>query len=448
MKETNLIQSMTNIKKIRLFNNSLLYGNPKVYLDFSRIDFFCFNDTLFLFIPENLCIIKTEYKNKTDLLEDIVNGITPKDSLYSQIMIGLVPAIGSNTINVTQKSITRKKGISIVVTTKCNMNCEYCIYKNNSKYSNSDKNFSEKIFNSICECIDYWENEKDVTFIFSGGEPFLDFCMMKQLTIKICEICAEKKIKANFGVTTNGTILNQEIIDFLIKYNFLVSISLDGTEDHYIRINQFKFFDLITKNIKKLKQNHINYSIKSTVSYNINNEEMHLMLDYICSLSPYKLTITPDIFREVPSSFLDVCNNYSPKNDTIYKPIIKDMIDNIYNFRYVDHVCSSSDSFVGINEKGQFLPCLFFNGIEEKYFKTYEELRTFGNLTTTNLNVTNYYLQKCSKCSIRLLCGGLCSYVKYQLSKYKIDKNAVDSFCEYKYSSFVSALKYICETGN
>lgn len=35
MKETNLIQSMTNIKKIRLFNNSLLYGNPKVYLDFS-----------------------------------------------------------------------------------------------------------------------------------------------------------------------------------------------------------------------------------------------------------------------------------------------------------------------------------------------------------------------------------------------------------------------------
>lgn len=41
MKETNLIQSMTNIKK-RLFNNSLLYGNPKVYLDFSRIDFFCF----------------------------------------------------------------------------------------------------------------------------------------------------------------------------------------------------------------------------------------------------------------------------------------------------------------------------------------------------------------------------------------------------------------------
>ena len=79
MKETNLIQSMTNIKKIRLFNNSLLYGNPKVYLDFSRIDFFCFNDTLFLFIPENLCIIKTEYKNKTDLLEDIVNGITPKD---------------------------------------------------------------------------------------------------------------------------------------------------------------------------------------------------------------------------------------------------------------------------------------------------------------------------------------------------------------------------------
>ncbi len=105
MKETNLIQSMTNIKKIRLFNNSLLYGNPKVYLDFSRIDFFCFNDTLFLFIPENLCIIKTEYKNKTDLLEDIVNGITPKDSLYSQIMIGLVPAIGSNTINVTQKSI-------------------------------------------------------------------------------------------------------------------------------------------------------------------------------------------------------------------------------------------------------------------------------------------------------------------------------------------------------
>ena len=26
---------MTNIKKIRLFNNSLLYGNPKVYLDFS-----------------------------------------------------------------------------------------------------------------------------------------------------------------------------------------------------------------------------------------------------------------------------------------------------------------------------------------------------------------------------------------------------------------------------
>lgn len=446
MKETSLIQPMTSINKIRLFNNSLLYGNQKVYLDLSKIDFFCFNKTLFLFIPENLCIIRTDYKNKAELLEDIVNGITPNESLYNQIMIGLVPAIGSNTINVTQKNSTIKKGISIVVTTKCNMNCKYCIYKNNSKYYYSNNSDLDKILNSICEYIEYWNNENDITFVFSGGEPFLDFSAIKQLTIKICEICSAKKIKANFGVTTNGTILNQEIIDFLIRYNFLVSVSLDGTEDYYTETNQLVFFDLIIKNIKKLKKNHINFSIKSTIAYNINNNQMHSLLKYLCSLSPYKLTVTPDIFREVPTSFLDVCNHYTPENGTVYRSIFKDIIDKIYNFRYVDHVCSSSNGFVGVNEKGMFLPCLFFNGIEEKNFETYEELRLFGNLTNSNLNITDHYLQKCSKCSIRLLCGGLCPYVKYQFSKNKIHKNVVDSFCEYKYTSFVSALKYICET--
>lgn len=72
-------------------------------------------------------------------------------------------------------------------------------------------------------------DQNNVTIGFYGGEPFLEFELIKE-----CVAYAEDKLegkKIEYSVTTNATLLTDEIIDYLIFNNFFVTVSLDGPRE-------------------------------------------------------------------------------------------------------------------------------------------------------------------------------------------------------------------------
>jgi uncharacterized protein len=66
---------------------------------------------------------------------------------------------------------------------------------------------------------------------FQGGEPLLNFPLVKQIVERATEINASEKRNLQFVIATNLALINSEILEFCQKYQIIISTSLDGPKD-------------------------------------------------------------------------------------------------------------------------------------------------------------------------------------------------------------------------
>ena len=116
----------------------------------------------------------------------------------------------------------------------------------------------------------YHTNNQKPAITFYGGEPILNLDLLK----KIVEYVKEKRVyeNYNFSFTTNGTLFTQKIIDYFIKNDISILISLDGPKNINDRYRKFRngrgSFDLIIENINKIKNKSLQYYINN-ISFNV-----------------------------------------------------------------------------------------------------------------------------------------------------------------------------------
>ncbi|WDV45619.1 Cys-rich peptide radical SAM maturase CcpM [Clostridiaceae bacterium M8S5] len=156
------------------------------------------------------------------------------------------------------------------LTQNCNLRCEYCAYS--GLYEN--RNHSNKVmsYDVAKMAVDYFvEHSKDLPRCdigFYGGEPFLEFKLMKDIVKYIKSNYPEKNI--TYTVTTNGTLLTLEVIEFLVNNDFSLLISLDGHKD--CQDSKRKFvngkgtFDTIIKNLRTIQNKYPNYFSKVLIN--------------------------------------------------------------------------------------------------------------------------------------------------------------------------------------
>ena len=133
--------------------------------------------------------------------------------------------------NFLRKQIKESKQIILGITEGCNLRCSYCVYNDNYLYENklSGKHLDFKIAKKGLEYIfGFVKDRFDKTFriSFYGGEPFIKFDLMKKIVAYSRTLF--KGWELFFGVTTNATLLTDEIIEYLLAEEFNITISLDG----------------------------------------------------------------------------------------------------------------------------------------------------------------------------------------------------------------------------
>lgn len=149
------------------------------------------------------------------------------------------------------------------VTENCNLRCKYCVFSGiyEGFRSHSFKRMSFDIAkNSVDRFIDHANSLTEKSFSqspvisFYGGEPLLEFDLVK----KVVEYVKSKGFNTLFNITTNGTLLNDEIIKFLVTNNFMISVSLDGSKELHDKNRVFAngsgSYDVVYNNIMKLKE--------------------------------------------------------------------------------------------------------------------------------------------------------------------------------------------------
>lgn len=112
--------------------------------------------------------------------------------------------------------------ILLGLTNRCNLSCDYCFVNQNATDMTYD----------IAEQSVEWalNNQKQkpeykVSINFFGGEPLLKF---EEIIKPLIEKYFEKVI---FNITTNGVLLNEDIVDFFYKYNVGILLSFDGVPE-------------------------------------------------------------------------------------------------------------------------------------------------------------------------------------------------------------------------
>lgn len=132
--------------------------------------------------------------------------------------------------------------VMLMVTESCNLSCRYC-YETNKTKKNMSLETAQKIIDR--ELADVKGTNKKIVIQFFGGEPMLEFDLIKNIYSYIHNLNAEN-YEYCFTVT-NGTIFNLEMKDWMNKHkqDFICGLSLDGTREihNYNRSNSYDLID-------------------------------------------------------------------------------------------------------------------------------------------------------------------------------------------------------------
>ena len=156
--------------------------------------------------------------------------------------------------------------LTLQLTQNCNFRCSYCPYTTAEFYTNrshSSKRMSEEVaIKAIDFLADHSVSKQIILIGFYGGEPLLEFPLIRKLVDYAKDVFVGKVLR--FSITTNGSLLTEEILAFFEENDFDVVISIDGSKKVHDRNRKFAAtgkgtYDSIVKNIEELYTSHKEY---------------------------------------------------------------------------------------------------------------------------------------------------------------------------------------------
>ena len=249
---------------------------------------------------------------------------------------------------------------SIMLTEDCNLRCKYC-YEGNNKIKNKlDKYTADKVINFILECLKKELDNEILYIVFHGGEPLMNFETMKYIHHLLNNKVKDRKII--YDMTTNGTIINEEIKNFLKDNIDNVSISIDGTKESHDSNRVFEdgrgSYDLVIKNAKILIDSGI--SLRCRMTFNTKN--IHELYESVVSMDGLGFKYIVPV--------IDSYDNWDKTHMDIYSKELEKLVSN-KNINSKNNISmldtkliniQKGDCFGGINSfcidtKGFIYPC-------------------------------------------------------------------------------------------
>jgi uncharacterized protein len=298
----------------------------------------------------------------------------------------------------------------IVWTTKnCNLNCKYCYEHNNKENGNMGSYIEDKTLNKIKDSI--LNSNEDIHLIqFHGGEPLLNFKLIKRFVQEI------EKIKGNsivsYGLTTNGTIWNDEINTFFTKYKESfsgnISISIDGNFKNHnknrVNSNGSGSFDLAIDTASSMKAIFENLRCRVTVAPNT-VEDLFINIKYLVDFGFKQIAIAFDSFsNKWDENHIDII-------DREYKKVLDywDKSNCQTEISIVDEIIQKRKNLGKCKPRkhyyidGLIYPCIFVVGLK-KYNIGNIENGVDKNKVEEIAKISSVDNKDCKNCSIKKSC--------------------------------------------
>ena len=332
-----------------------------------------------------------------------------------------------------QRSAGVVKALCLHVAHVCNLNCSYC-FASQGKYHGDRALMSFEVGKQALDfLIANSGSRRNLEVDFFGGEPLMNFDVVKQLVAYARSREAESKKNFRFTLTTNGMLIDDDVIDFANREMSNVVLSLDGRKEVHDRYRVDYAgrgsWERIVPKFQKLVQARggKNYYMRGTFTHA--NPDFLKDIEEMLNLGFTELSMEPVVCApEDPSALtaedlpivleqyeklaqLMLQRHREGKPFTFYHYMI-DLKGGPCIYKRVSG-CGSGTEYMAVTPWGDLYPCHQFVG-EEKF--------KLGNVWdgVTNTEIQNefascnvYTRPECADCWAKLYCSGGCAANAY-----------------------------------
>lgn len=325
------------------------------------------------------------------------------------------------------------KALCLHVAHTCNLNCSYC-FAAQGKYQGERALMSFEVGKRALDfLIENSGNRKNLEVDFFGGEPLMNFDVVKRLVEYARSI--EKKHNKNFRftLTTNGVLIDDDVIDFCNREMNNVVLSLDGRKEVHDRLRKdYKgngSYDLIVPKFQEFveKRGDKSYYIRGTYTHkntDFTNDIFHMadlgfkelsMEPVVCAPGEeYALTEDdlPVLFKQYEILAKEMLKRDSENRGFTFYHYMIDLSNGPCIYKRISG-CGSGTEYLAVTPWGELFPCHQFVG-DEKY--------SMGNIYdgVTNTKMRDrfkkcnvYSRPECADCWAKLYCSGGCAANAY-----------------------------------
>jgi len=331
------------------------------------------------------------------------------------------------------KNSTVIKALCLHIAHTCNLNCSYC-FASQGKYQGDRALMSFETGKAALDfLIKNSGTRRNLEVDFFGGEPLMNWDVVKKLVEYARSIEKEHNKNFRFTLTTNGVLVDDDVIDFCNREMSNVVLSLDGRKEVHdrFRVNYDGkgSYETVVPKFKEFvkRRGNKDYYIRGTFTHNntdFTNDIFHMadlgftelsMEPVVCppgdpyALTEEDITVLFDQYELLASEMIK--RKKEGKGFTFYHYML-DLKNGPCIYKRISG-CGSGTEYMAVTPWGDLYPCHQFVGDEAyKLGSIYEGV--------TNIQIQDKFRQcnaysrpDCKDCWARLYCAGGCAANSY-----------------------------------
>ncbi len=322
------------------------------------------------------------------------------------------------------------KAMCLHIAHDCNLRCAYCFAEEGEYHGRRALMSYEVGKQALDYLIAHSGNRVNLEVDFFGGEPTMNFDVVKQLVAYGRSKEKEHNKKFRFTLTTNGVLLNDDILEFANKEMGNLVLSIDGRKEIQDKMRptankNVSSYDIIVPKFQKAAEsrNQTNYYVRGTYThYNTDFAEDVLHLH---DLGFEQISVEPVVCD--PKEPYALTEEDVPKLLEQYDYLAKEIIKRRKEGRFINFFhfmidleggpciakrlsgCGSGSEYISVTPWGDIYPCHQFVGEEDFLLgNVYEGIKRTDIVEKfTRCNV--YSKPECKECFAKFYCSGGCA---------------------------------------
>ena len=340
------------------------------------------------------------------------------------------------------------KALCLHIAHDCNLACKYCFAEEGEYHGRRALMSFEVGKKALDFLIANSGQRRNLEVDFFGGEPLMNWQVVKDLVAYGREQEKIHNKNFRFTLTTNGVLLNDEIMDFCNKEMANVVLSVDGRKEVHDRMRPFRSgagsYDLVMPKFKKFadSRNQERYYVRGTFTHH-NLDFSKDVLD-LADKGFKQISVEPVVAQDSEEYALKkedipkICEEYDKlaaemvkrekegKGFTFFHYMI-DLTGGPCVYKRLSG-CGSGTEYLAVTPWGDLYPCHQFVGNEKYLMGNVDEGITKTEIVDEFKCCNVYTKEKCRNCFAKFYCSGGCAANSYNF--HGTIQDAYDIGCE------------------